>query len=142
MLERYGLRAIYDAGSHVEANLGSVLSDKVWIWKSARSHQLVDIQSKLHLVEIKEEDKAFWSSTPTFVCAETWNEIREKWINVDWWKVLWFNLAIPKHWMVMLNRIPTKARMIQWGINERHLVWFLQVATLRIEIISFSMLFH
>ena len=57
MLEGYGLRAIYDAASHVEANLASVLNDKVWIWKSARSHQLVDIQSKLHLVEIKEEDK-------------------------------------------------------------------------------------
>ena len=128
MLEGYGLRAIYDAASHVEANLASVLNDKVWIWKSARSHQLVDIQSKLHLVEIKEEDKAFWSSTPKFVCAETWNEIREKWINVDWWKVLRFNLAIPKHsfigWMVMLNGIPTKARMIQWGINEDILCGF------------------
>ena len=55
MLEGYGLRAIYDAASHDEANLASVLNDKVWIWKSARSHQLVDIQSKLHLVEINEE---------------------------------------------------------------------------------------
>ena len=128
MLERYGLRVIYDAASHVEAKLASMLNDKVWIWKSARSHQLVDIQSKLHPVEIKEEDKAFWSSYPKFVCAETWNEIREKWIKVDGWKLLWFNLAIPKHsfigWMVMSNMIPTKARMIHWGINEDILCGF------------------
>ena len=56
MLERYGLRVTYDAASHVEAELASVLKDKDWIWKPARSHQLVDIQNKLHLVEINEED--------------------------------------------------------------------------------------
>ena len=56
MLDRSGLRVIYDAASHVEAELASVLKDKVWIWKPARSHQLVDIQNKLHLVKINEED--------------------------------------------------------------------------------------
>ena len=49
LLERYGLRVIYDAASHVEAKLASVLNDKVWIWKSARSHQLVDVVNYIRL---------------------------------------------------------------------------------------------
>ena len=43
---------------------------------------------------------------------------------------MWFSLAIPtsRHsvigWMVALNKIPTKARLIQWGINVDSLCGF------------------
>ena len=38
---------------------------------------------------------------------------------VSWWRLLWFDLTIPRHsftrWLAMKNKLPTKERMIQWG---------------------------
>jgi hypothetical protein len=40
---------------------------------------------------------------------------------VSWWRLLWFDLTIPRHsfigWLAMKNKLPTKERMIQWGFN-------------------------
>ena len=47
--------------------------------------------------------------------------IRPKREKVTWHKLLWWSLAIPKHtiivWMVILNRLPTKDRLISRGID-------------------------
>ena len=44
--------------------------------------------------------------------------IKEK---VEWHRLLWSSLTIPKHsvivWMAILNRLPTMDRLISWGIE-------------------------
>nr|POF15840.1 hypothetical protein CFP56_35276 [Quercus suber] len=49
--------------------------------KSISVKRDVRIDKKINIEE-EENSKAFWSSSPKFVCAETWNEIGEKWIKV------------------------------------------------------------
>jgi hypothetical protein len=44
---KYGFRVIYDASSRPEAKVDSVLKNKTWVWKPARSEDLVTIQSQL-----------------------------------------------------------------------------------------------
>ena len=51
---KYGYRIVYDAASRVEAKVASVLKDKQWIWNPVRSDALVNVQSKLFLVDRKE----------------------------------------------------------------------------------------
>lgn len=72
------------------------------------------------MIYLKEEDKALWSVSHKFDCAKTWNVIRTKANKVEWWFVVWFNLAIPRYsfvgWMVILNKLPTTDRLIQWGL--------------------------
>ena len=52
---------------------------------------------------------------------------------MEWWHLLWFNLAIPKHsfvgWMVILNKLSTKARILQRGLpsSSEWFVCFLQL---------------
>ena len=58
---------------------------------------------------------------PKFTIAEVWQEIRPKKERVSWHKLLWSSLNIPKHavvvWMAILNRLPTKDRLIAWGME-------------------------
>ena len=48
-------------------------------------------------LEIKDEDKARWSATRSgfYPSAATGNELRAKEDEVEWWRMLWFSLAIP-----------------------------------------------
>ena len=84
---------------------------------------MVDIQSKLSLIPITDSDRAVWSLTAagTFSCAATWQHLRNKQIEVLWWKLVWFHEIIPKHgcigWLAIRKRLPTKDRMLHWGIS-------------------------
>uniref|UniRef100_A0A2N9IVN5 Reverse transcriptase zinc-binding domain-containing protein n=1 Tax=Fagus sylvatica TaxID=28930 RepID=A0A2N9IVN5_FAGSY len=106
----YGHRTVYDAASSINA-------------KPARSEDLVDIQSKLSMVHIGDCDKAIWmlNSSGKFTCADTWQHLKVKQIEVNWWKLVWFTNAIPKHsfigWLTIRNRLVTKDRLLQWGLG-------------------------
>jgi hypothetical protein len=49
---------VYDAASNLQAKVSSVIQNKEWCWCLARSEDMVEIQSKLSLIQIKESDKA------------------------------------------------------------------------------------
>ena len=51
LFQKYGFRVIYDAASKFEAKVEIVLHNKVWVWRPARSEELVNMQSNLSLVE-------------------------------------------------------------------------------------------
>ena len=76
-----------------------MLHKGIWLWPPARYEDLAEIQSSLHEVTFNSEDSAVWfaSKTGKFTCPETWEEIRRKLLQDNWWKLFWFNRAIPKH---------------------------------------------
>ncbi|XP_039063966.1 uncharacterized protein LOC120208913 [Hibiscus syriacus] len=51
-----------------------------------------------------------------------WEKVRDRWEKVLWEDLLWFPLHIPKmsiiSWMVILNRLPTKDRLIRLGLES------------------------
>ena len=59
----FGYRVIYDATNKPEAKVEYVLRDKVWIWKPAKSDDLVTLLT---------------ISSGYYSCAATYNEIRAK----------------------------------------------------------------
>ena len=73
---------MYDVASSLKAKVSSVLKEKSYVWKPLRSISLLSIQSKLPLADIGEE---------------TWNKIRLRLSEVNWWKLIWFFTAIPRH---------------------------------------------
>jgi hypothetical protein len=82
----------------------------------ARSNKLVELQSKLPEVVIGDYDLPVWNSkNGKYVCSETWDAIRKKEARVNWWKVVWHLMAIPKHafliWLVFRDAMITKSRM-------------------------------
>ena len=78
-------------------------------------------QSQLHLLSLKYKDVAKWTITSSgcYSCAATYNEIRVKELEVDRWKFLWFQLAIPRHsfigWLAIKNKLTTTDRLAKWG---------------------------
>ena len=48
--------------------------------------------------------------------ATVWEEIRPKKRKKEWQKLVWTSLVVPKHaviaWMAILNRLPTKDRLM------------------------------
>ncbi|CAG7901025.1 unnamed protein product [Brassica rapa] len=72
-----------------------------------------------------EADEYQWSplGTPmaTFSTGLVYNEIKHHKQRVSWCSVVWTSRGIPKHnfltWLMILNRSPTKDRMISWGIS-------------------------
>lgn len=64
----------YDAPSNNNVKLSSVLQNKSWIWKPARSDDRVMIQSKLPSVEIGDTDKIIRlpSKSGSYSSAKAW----------------------------------------------------------------------
>jgi hypothetical protein len=55
------------------------------------------------------------------VSSETWDFLRDKKPDVDWWHLIWFPHAIPKHafvlWFAVQNRLTTGDRLLVWGFK-------------------------
>jgi hypothetical protein len=119
LLLKYGPRVIYDADSQLQAKVDSMLQNQCWVWKPARSDDLVSIQGQLSLLELKNEDKAvrLASTSGEYSCANTFEDICEKDQVFDWWKLIWFPLSIPKHafirWLAIKNSLSTRDRLAQ-----------------------------
>jgi hypothetical protein len=123
LLEKYGFRVVYDAQSNKEARLSSVLVNGSWCWRPARSDALVDIQSRLPEIVFSVSDKPIWTASKkgSYVSSDTWETLRCRHPEVEWWSLVWFAYAIPKQafilWLVMRDSLTTGERLAKWGFS-------------------------
>jgi hypothetical protein len=61
LFEDYGHRLILEARSNLEAPLSIVIQDRQLRWWPARLEYMVEIQSKLSLIQMGREDKLVWN---------------------------------------------------------------------------------
>ncbi|XP_062167062.1 uncharacterized protein LOC133873362 [Alnus glutinosa] len=72
LMDIYGFRPVYDAGSCIDAKLSSIIKRGEWHWPYARFDLLVHIQSQLSLVTIGLDDQVIWKAkNGVYNCAET-----------------------------------------------------------------------
>lgn len=76
------------------------------------------------LIKLKEIDSSAIQSYPLGSMVPTfklWEVIRIQGNKVCWHKLVWFPLHIPKHaiinWMAVLNWLPTRDRLLSFGLN-------------------------
>lgn len=54
-----------------------------------------------------------------------YNSIRPFNPTVSWFPLIWIKLGIPKHqsmaWLFILNRCPTRDRLLSWGLQSDHM---------------------
>jgi len=123
-LDKYGYKAMCDTGRNMEARVSSIIRDGDWFWPVARLDNIVEIQSRLHEVQISEADQFIWNSkNEIYSCAETLELFREKKKTViSWYKIVWFPMAIPRSsfilWLVFKDAIVTKLKMCGWGYGS------------------------
>jgi hypothetical protein len=109
--------------------LDFVIKKGEWIWPPARSNALVEVQSKLHEIELGDTDVAVWNAkNGEYKCADTWEKLREAHSVVRWWKLVWFPTSIPQHsfllWLMFWDALVTKQRMCGWGYTRCSLCLF------------------
>ncbi|XP_062173580.1 uncharacterized protein LOC133879045 [Alnus glutinosa] len=122
LLDQYGYRIVYDSSFSLNTKRAAVIKNGNWFWASARSDTLVDIQSQLHEVALGYIDELVCDSrNGKYTCVETWGKLRVSFLVVNWWKLVLFPVAIPKHafilWLVFWNALVTKQNMYYWGYN-------------------------
>ncbi|KAK3219463.1 hypothetical protein Dsin_013433 [Dipteronia sinensis] len=83
---KVGLTHLYFVDDLLIFSEASVRSNGQWYWSTAHSNHLVNIQSRLCMVPIGDEDNPKWnvSKTGMFSCSDTWDSIRVKENVVDW----------------------------------------------------------
>jgi hypothetical protein len=129
LLDRYSYRTVYDAGRDIGPKLSSIIRNDEWYWPSARSDNLVEIQSRLPEVVIGGDDFPIWKgSKGVYFCAETWDQLRVKLHVVEWHKVVWFSQAIPRHafilWLALRDALVTKENMCFLGFSSPSVCMF------------------
>jgi hypothetical protein len=78
LLEYFGHRIIYDSGFPLQSKLEVVIKNGEWFWPLARSDALVEVQSKLHEIELGVADLAVLNAkNGQYNCADTWEKLRE-----------------------------------------------------------------
>ena len=88
-----------------------------WNWR-----KLLQLRSLAYrFVEMKNGIEVWKFPGSRYSTAQIWKEIRPRKEKVDWHRLVWTPMAIPKHiiidWMAILNRLPTMDRLKGWGIE-------------------------
>ena len=95
---------------------------------SPRSNNALELHAYLTTISLPLqpliEDSYLWSvenySENAFSSTKTWNAIRHKEEEKSWASSVWFKGAIPKNafnmWISHQDRLPTKSRMLSWGL--------------------------
>ncbi|XP_013613644.1 PREDICTED: uncharacterized protein LOC106319794 [Brassica oleracea var. oleracea] len=99
--------------------------DGAWALRSARSHQMEELLIYLTTISLSDS-----SSFPqwlingkiqtSFKSTLIYHSLVES-PTVPWYPLIWIKRGIPKHkslaWLMLLNRCPTRDRLLSWGLN-------------------------
>lgn len=113
-------------GISYRATVSSLFEDGTWRLPPARSEAQLQLYTFLTTVQLTTDQDFFeweingkvYSSSNTGVVYDYMCEPQS---DVTWHSAVWISRAIPRHsfhtWLVVQNRLPTRDRMIGWGLR-------------------------
>lgn len=113
-------------GIRHDAILSTIYRNGNWQLPSPRSEPQLNLQVYLTTIALTlEEDKFVWApdgkELSTYSTGQVYNLIKTHQPVVPWAACVWSPRGIPKHnfltWLVVLNRCPTKDRILGWGLT-------------------------
>ncbi|CAH2047860.1 unnamed protein product, partial [Thlaspi arvense] len=108
------------------AILSSLHHQGQWMLPSARSESEVSLQAYLTTIDLTAEDDYYeWviddQVSEKFRTSQIYKNLRDDFEEVPWEKIVWSVGGIPKHnfltWLFILNRCPTRDRILGWGLQ-------------------------
>ena len=109
-----------------EATLASLYQDNRWRIPAARSEALVNIHILLTTTHLNElEDYYEWEvdgkKSTAYSTGLIYEKLCDEGVTVPWVSTVWNKGGIPRHsflsWLFVLNRCPTKDRILGWGLQ-------------------------
>ncbi|XP_013601182.1 uncharacterized protein LOC106408236 [Brassica napus] len=117
-------------GIPLSATVASLSRNGNWRLPPARSEQQTQLQIHLTTVNLTSDKDYFeWEIdsrvTTTFSTGDVYTYLRGTVNEVDWATVVWNSYGISRHnfhtWLMILDRCPTRDRLLRWGISVSHL---------------------
>lgn len=117
-------------GIPIRATVASICRNGNWRLPPTRSEQQLQLQSFLTTVELNEEDDHYeWEINGNiglkFSTGEVYTYLSGDAAQVGWAPLVWIKRGIPRQsfhvWLVAQNRLPTRDRLLSWGIQTDHL---------------------
>lgn len=108
------------------ATVSSLCPNGSWILPPCRTEAQAELYSFLTMVQLTQnQDYYEWEINgqvhKTFQTGKLYDYLMEPHPDVYWSNAVWFSRAIPRHsfhmWLVVQNRIPTRDRLLHWGIQ-------------------------
>lgn len=108
------------------ATLASLSDNGNWTLPPARTENQIELQAYLTTLVLTEEEDCYeWEiagrTSNAFSTGEVYTYLRGSIATVNWSHLVWSSFGIPRQsfltWLVMLDRCPTKDRMISWGLD-------------------------
>lgn len=125
-----------------DATLAELWEDGSWILPNARSERELQAISFLSTITLTDDsDYLEWVpdnvKRQSFSTGEIYNLLKFHQPKVAWVKEVWFSGGIPKHkflaWLMVLNRCPTRDRLLNWGLQTDPNCLFCNVGNESIE---------
>lgn len=116
----------FAVGIRSSSTLADLWDTDHWILPPARSEKQFQLYTYLSTLQITPyADSMVWSPEgkpeTVYSTRKMYNLMRPTEPPVPWHKEVWFGGGIPKHkirtWLMVLNRCPTRDRMLQWGLQ-------------------------
>lgn len=108
------------------ATLASLSNNNTWLLPPARSEAQVQLQSYLTTITLTEENDSYeWVIEGTlyqkYSIGIVYRKLRVQGQPVSWNAIVWNKGGIPRHsfltWLFVLNRCPTRDRILGWGLQ-------------------------
>lgn len=108
------------------ATVSSLHPDGSWALPPARTEAQIQLYAYLTTVTFTEQEDYYeWEingiTSASFKTGTLYDYLSEQAPDVPWFAAIWISRAIPRHsfhaWLVLQNRLPTRDRMIRWGIQ-------------------------
>ena len=113
-------------GIRASATLEDLYQQDRWLLPHPRSKTQLNLHIFLSTISLTDgTDEYIWSplGSPlsTYSTGMIYNAIKHHEPAVPWSKIVWSSRGIPRHnfltWLLVLNRCPTKDRMLNWGLQ-------------------------
>ncbi|XP_009130609.1 uncharacterized protein LOC103855387 [Brassica rapa] len=107
------------------ATLASLHTNDGWQLPPARSEAQVQLHTMLTTLDlIEEEDYYEWEidgrKCSRYSMGHVYYHLRDQGVSVPWFQTVWNKSGVPRHsflsWLFVLNRCPTRDRIIGWGL--------------------------
>ncbi|XP_048637647.1 uncharacterized protein LOC125610035 [Brassica napus] len=129
MLQEYLAGGNSRLGIPKTATLASLHCNGVWQLPQARTDAQLQVLSFITTIEFTDvPDYYDWEIdgkiSDKYRTGEMYHYLRGRIEEVRWAQVVWPKRRIPRHsfhtWMIVQNRLPTRDRMIGWGLQVSH----------------------
>ncbi|KAF3535440.1 hypothetical protein F2Q69_00022177 [Brassica cretica] len=129
LIDLFGEHGPRELGIPLTATLSDVSNGTAWTLSSPRSDNALQLHIALTSVSPPRitdvEDSYSWKINGTvcngFSSSKTWDAVRPREPPKAWASTVWYKGAVPKQafnmWLATLNRLPTKGRLVSWGLN-------------------------